>query len=261
MRFAELDARMRVFETAADYLVPPTVYLVARLDGRGFTRLTKELHPFEAPFDERFRDYMVTTAQHLMSCGFQVRYAYTQSDEISLLVAPDERLFGRKARKYLSILAGEASARFTSALGSVATFDCRLSQLPGVPDVVDYFRWRHEDAHRNALNAHCYWQLRRTGLDVEAATHHLRGLSTTAKTGLLLQHGIPFHNLPPWQKHGIGLYWEAYEKPGFNEVLHQPTTATRRRLTVNYELPLRDAYSTFIRYLLTETLLSTATDI
>ena len=33
-------------------------------------------------------------------------------------------------RKYNSTLAGEASAKFTLLLGSVASFDCRISQLP-----------------------------------------------------------------------------------------------------------------------------------
>ena len=40
MTFDELDERMRVFETAADYCVLPGIFMVARLDGRSFTRLT-----------------------------------------------------------------------------------------------------------------------------------------------------------------------------------------------------------------------------
>jgi tRNA(His) 5'-end guanylyltransferase len=50
VKFDELDARMRVFETANDRCVLPGMYMVARLDGRGFTRLTKEVHAFNAPF-------------------------------------------------------------------------------------------------------------------------------------------------------------------------------------------------------------------
>lgn len=42
------------------------------IDGRGFTRLTQEMHQFNAPFDERFRDLMVETLEHLMNCGFNV---------------------------------------------------------------------------------------------------------------------------------------------------------------------------------------------
>lgn len=56
MKFDELDDRMRVFETAHDQCVLPGMYMVARLDGRNFTRLTKEVIKFEAPFDVRFRD-------------------------------------------------------------------------------------------------------------------------------------------------------------------------------------------------------------
>lgn len=29
----------------------------------------------------------------------------------------------------------------------------------------DYFAWRQEDAHRNSLNAHYYWMLRKPGFD------------------------------------------------------------------------------------------------
>lgn len=105
MTFDELDEKMRVFETAADYCVLPGIFMVARLDGRSFTRLTKEVCKFEAPFDERFRDMMIATTESLMTSGFQVIYGYTESDEISLLFALNERQFGRKLRKYNSTLA------------------------------------------------------------------------------------------------------------------------------------------------------------
>ena len=169
MKFDDLDQKMRVFETAADYCVLPDMFMVARLDGRSFTRLTKDVCQFEAPFDERFRDLMMETAESLMTCGFRVIYAYTESDEISLLFDREEKLFGRKLRKYNSTLAGEASAKFSLLLGQVATFDCRISQLPTANLVVDYFRWRNEDAARNALSAYCYWTHRKQGLD--ACTH------------------------------------------------------------------------------------------
>ena len=87
MKFDELDQTMRVFETAHDYCVLPGLYIVARIDGRNFTRLTKEVVEFEAPFDIRMRDYMIETTAHLMNCGFRVVYGYTQSDEISLVFA------------------------------------------------------------------------------------------------------------------------------------------------------------------------------
>lgn len=247
MKFDDLDKKMRVFETAADLCVLPGLFMVARLDGRGFTRLTKEVCQFEAPFDVRFRDLMVSTAESLMSCGFRVIYAYTESDEISLLFDRDEQLFGRKLRKYNSTLAGEASAKFSLLIGEVATFDCRISQLPSVELVVDYFRWRNEDAVRNALSGYCYWTLRKIGLNVQEATEKLHGLSVSQKNELLFQNGINFNDVPNWQKRGVGLYWEAYDKPSINPMTNEETTATRRQIRIEYDLPMKDAYSDFVR--------------
>lgn len=247
MKFDELDRKMRVFETTNDLFVLPGVYMVARLDGRSFTRLTKEVHQFEAPFDERFRDLMLDTVEHLMTCGFNMLYGYTESDEISLLFSPDENSFGRKLRKLISILAGEASANFSLGLGTVACFDCRISQLPTIDLVVDYFRWRNEDSHRNALNGHCYWSLRRDGLSAENATASLERVSAAEKIELLFQHGINFNNLPSWQKRGMGIYWEEYDKPSENPLIGECITARRRRLRRDLGLPMGAAYSDFIR--------------
>ena len=247
MKFDDLDARMRRFEIAHDYCVLPGIFLVARLDGRGFTRLTKEVHRFEAPYDERFRDHMIGTVEHLMNCGFRALYGYTQSDEISLLFHRDETLFDRKLRKYDSVLAGEASANFSLRLGAQACFDSRISQLTSEELVLDYFLWRQEDAVRNALSSHCYWMLRKEGKSVKEATSALLGLSVAGKNELLFSRGINFNRLPGWQKRGIGVYWEKHEKAGFNPKLGKATKAVRQRLKVDLELPVRQDYAAFIR--------------
>lgn len=246
MKFDDLDLKMRLYETAHDLCVLPGIYMVARVDGRNFTQLTKVIHKFEAPFDERFRDLMVATTNHLMNCGFRVVYGYTQSDEISLLFHRDEAAFDRKLRKFDSILAGEASAKFSILLGAQACFDCRISQLTSAALVVDYFRWRNEDAHRNALNAHCYWMLRKSGHTVKQATEQLLRLSVAQKNELLYQYGINFNKIPNWQKRGVGLYWEDYEKPGVNPKTNQAVKAIRRRIKADMELPMKEAYSKFI---------------
>jgi tRNA(His) 5'-end guanylyltransferase len=250
MKFDDLDRKMRVYETVNDRCTLPGMYVVARLDGRSFTRLTKETHRFEAPFDERFRDMMLETVKHLMTCGFNVQYGYTESDEISLLLAHAEQSFGGKHRKLLSILAGEASAKFSLLLGDVGVFDCRLSEMPNCDRVVDYFRWRAEDAHRNCLNSHCYWQLRKDGKTVAQATKTLVGMSIADKNELLFSYGINFNNLPAWQKRGVGVYWQNTVKQGFNPVAQQTIETERRELYVNYELETGNQYSEFIKVIL-----------
>jgi len=241
MKFTELDNKMRVFETVSDQCVLPGIYMVARIDGRHFHTLTKESGKFEAPFDEKFRDLMIGTVEHLMkNSGFSFIYGYTESDEISLLFSLATQDFGRKLRKLNSILAGEASAKFSLLFGDIGVFDCRISQLPQKKDVIDYFRWRNEDACRNALNAWCYWTLRKEGQDKKDATKAIEGVSIADKNELLFKRGINFNNLPLWQKKGVGLYWEKYDKNG----------ADRRRLKIDMELPQGDFYGEFINNIL-----------
>jgi tRNA(His) 5'-end guanylyltransferase len=181
-----------------------------------------------------------------------VVYGFTQSDEISLLMHRDEDAFGRKVRKFNSILAGEASAKFSLLLGDHAAFDCRVCQLPTDELVRDYFRWRNEDAHRNALSAHCYWMLRKAGLGVNDATNKLLGMSVAEKNELLFQTGINFNDLPNWQKRGTGLYWEAYEKSATNPKTGATVTTTRRRIKQDFDLPMREEYGRFIERFLVE---------
>ncbi|MCA9039205.1 MAG: guanylyltransferase [Planctomycetaceae bacterium] len=250
MKFNELDSKMRIYETAADLCVLPEMHMVARLDGRNFTRLTKETTQFEVPFDVRFRDLMIRTCESLMTCGFQVRYAYTQSDEISVLFDLNEQLFGRKLRKFNSTLAGEASSQFSIRFGKPVCFDCRISQLPTPELVIDYFRWRNEDAARNALNAWCYWTLRERGKDKQQATNQLLKMSVARKNELLFQCGINFNDLPAWQKRGSGLYWETYNKQSANPLTNETVFAERRRIRVDLELPMKKAYEEFVRSLI-----------
>jgi tRNA(His) guanylyltransferase len=246
MKFDDLESKMRAFETARDPCALPGAFIVARIDGRSFTRLTKELMEYEKPFDIRFRDHMIATVEHLMTCGFAISYGYTQSDEISLLIDKDDASFGRNIRKLTSILAGEASAAFSTRLGRAAAFDSRVIELPSEALVVDYFRWRHEDAHRNALNGWCYWKLREEKVGASEATRRMEGMAVSEKNELLYQRGINFNDLPAWQRRGIGVVWENFEKPAMNPKTGQAVTATRRRLRHILDLPMKDEYSALI---------------
>jgi tRNA(His) guanylyltransferase len=247
MSFDELDKKLRRLEELDGACMPPKIPLVARIDGRGFTRLTKEVLALEAPFDERFRDAMSAALERLMKSGFRVIYGYTQSDEISLLFHPDDDTFERKLRKWNSVLAGEASAAFTHRIQAPGAFDCRVIPLPTEELVVEYFRWRQEDAVRNALNAHCYWAERRAGLNATAATEKVSGLSVAQKNELLFSHGINFNDLPAWQKRGTGAYWVQETREGRNPLTGETVPTLRRALRLDPDLPARAEYEEFIR--------------
>jgi tRNA(His) 5'-end guanylyltransferase len=178
----------------------------------------------EAGFDVRFRDMMVATTEHLMSCGFA-----------SSLATP------RATRSRCSSIA--------TRLRSAAR---RVSTIPSSPakrapcSRSRYFRWRNEDAHRNALNAHCYWALRKNGAKPKQASQPLLRLSVAEKNELLFTRAINFNDVPNWQKRGVGLYWEDYEEPALNPKTGETLTTTRRRIKRDLELPMRDDYGAFV---------------
>ncbi|HYT91450.1 MAG TPA: tRNA(His) guanylyltransferase Thg1 family protein [Gemmataceae bacterium] len=249
MKQSEFESRMRSLEYFHSLRLLPGVWPVLRLDGRGFTRFTAKR--FEKPFDLKFHELMVHTAQVLLE-ELQAVYAYTESDEISLLFRPEWDLFDRELEKAVSVSAGLASASFTHAGGVPVHFDSRVWLGAQRPLVVDYFRWRMTDATRCALNGWCYWTLRKAGQSVGEATAALKGKSVEFKNELLFQRGVNFNDLPAWQRRGTGLYWETYQKEGYNPKEDRKVMSTRRRVKVDRDLPMKEEYDLFIRKLLGE---------
>jgi tRNA(His) 5'-end guanylyltransferase len=252
MRFDDFDKEMRTYEESLDQHVPEDEYIVVRLDGRSFTRLTKRVCKFEAPFDERFRDMMCETVKSLMDSGFKIVYGYTESDEISLLFHRDENTFSRKVRKINTTLAGEGSAAFSLKLGQIATFDSRVVPLPDEKRVGDYFRWRQEDSRRNALNGYCYWTLRDEGKTPSQASRILNGKGSKFKLDLLAERGIDFESVPRWQRYGCGIYFKNIEREGSNPIKNEKVIVQRRELFVDFEIPYGEEYRDYVLKFLEE---------
>jgi tRNA(His) guanylyltransferase len=248
MKTDDLESSMRELEWFHALRAPPGAWLVLRVDGRSFTGLTEKA--FEKPFDERFHAAMLQAAQRLMVALDGV-FAYTESDEISVLLRRETELFDREVEKLVSVSAGIASAVFSLEIDAEAHFDSRL--WLGVTDkqVVDYFRWRQADATRCCLNGWCYWTLRKEGKSAREATAALEGTGFSEKNELLFARGHNFAKLPAWQRLGSALYWARTEKEGMNPKTGETTIATRRSIFVDEELPRGDDYAVFLGALLT----------
>ena len=72
------------------------------------------------------------------------------------------------------------------------------------------------------------------------------------KNELLFQYDINFNDIPNWQKRGVGLYWEEYERPSLNPITQQEVTARRRRIRTDFDLPMKDEYGQYVRSLISQ---------
>ncbi|RYG37428.1 tRNA 5'-guanylyltransferase [bacterium] len=247
MKPDDFERKMRQGEMYHSLRLPPNNWTVIRADGRSFSRFTESR--FEKPFDPRFRDMMLAAARALAG-ELNAIYAYTESDEISLLMPRGWDLFDREVEKIVSVSAGVASAAFSVAAGEPAHFDARVWVGGTDDDVVDYFLWRQSDATRCCLNGWVYWTLRNEGASVQEATQAMERRSVGWKNEALFERGINFNNVPLWQRRGIGLRWEEYQVEGMNPVTGESVPATRRWLMEDGDLPMREAYGLYLRKLL-----------
>jgi tRNA(His) 5'-end guanylyltransferase len=250
MDFKMFDAKMREHEASMDVCVPVDSYMIARLDGHGFSKLTKRLK-FEKPFDEKFHAMMLHILCSLMQkSNFHIVYGYTQSDEISLLFSADEQSYSRKTRKLNSLLAGYTSAFATEYLvkemgiTEPVVFDCRVIPLPAPEDVCDYFVWRKEDAERNALNGYCCWMLRlKDHRSARWAASTMDKQSIAWKRKLLRERfEIDFNEVAAWERFGCGMYFTTVKCDGYNPVTGEHVLCERQRLVTTEDIGENDWY-------------------
>lgn len=140
-------------------------WVVARLDGRAFSKFTADLNK---PFDSFFTDAMIATTK-LLYKKYHCHAAYTQSDEITLVfnyteLSQGDMIFAGRKQKIASVLAGTASAKFIQSLmtllpykvrmeldADVPEFDCRVYCVPTLEEVANTVLWRQQDGVRNSI--------------------------------------------------------------------------------------------------------------
>jgi tRNA(His) 5'-end guanylyltransferase len=153
----ELGDKFKAIERMHSSSILPDGWLIVRLDGKAFHTYTKGLvKPFDGMLHSAMNNAVYDTCRN---SDIPVKFAYTQSDEISLLI--DEReheqgWFGGKVEKIVSVSAstftGFFNAHHAHAGKKPAVFDARVIRLTKREDVLDYFLWRKADANRNAIS-------------------------------------------------------------------------------------------------------------
>jgi tRNA(His) 5'-end guanylyltransferase len=150
-----LNERMKRYENVYRAVLPRRTYTLMRLDGRAFHTYLKNA---DKPFDLDFVKCMNVVAEALCREIQGAQFAYTQSDEISLLLTDFQSLqsepwFGGNVSKMLSVSASLASVTlYALRRGDYAPqFDCRVWTMTDPVEVANYFIWRQRDAVRNSI--------------------------------------------------------------------------------------------------------------
>lgn len=212
----QLGDRMKDFyEDRTRYRLARRTNTIIRIDGKAFHTYTKGL---KRPFDSGLMEDMNKTAEFLCQNIQGAKFAYVQSDEISILVTDYDDIsthawFDANLQKMASIAASLATAKFNQLRTlrrmtelheyeimrvveetKLAMFDARVFQIPYQEEVINYFIWRQQDATRNSISSVA---------QANFSDKELHGKKTNQMQDMLmLEKGINWNDFSPREKHG-----------------------------------------------------------
>jgi tRNA(His) 5'-end guanylyltransferase len=207
-------------------ILPATDCITIRLDIRGMSKLKRtllRLKVLEQKWDPKLADMMIHVT-NVLAKEYNVIYAYTQSDEITLILAPPlqteestkrlyEHPFGGRRDKLTSLSAALASVtadRYLTHLIQhldesvhsslpILQFDARVAKWSSLAESFTLILWRAYDCSVNGISDAVY------NIKPSLSTLH-----TTAKLQWLAEQKLL--PLPDHQAYGTLLYKERLEK-------------------------------------------------
>lgn len=223
----DLGDRMKHdYENRTRIYLPRRTYTFIRADGKSFHTFTKG---FDRPYDEKLMAFMDAAAKGILKNFSGARFAYVQSDEITILLTDfetrqTEAMFDGNLQKIASVAASAATAAFNMAMThwavgfwaqeasgqvpmrkdlgdlikrwteSPAMFDARVWTVPQRTEAYNTVLWRQQDATKNAISMTAQAHLSHTAL---------QGKNGSEMQEMLFQEkGINFNDLPAGFKRG-----------------------------------------------------------
>ena len=196
--------RMKEYEgIEADRKFIPTLPIIVRLDGRCFSRLTKDL---DRPYDSNMSELMTNVTINLVK-ETEAIIGYTQSDEISLILYSDSIehpvYFNGRISKIISVISSVATYWFNelkhdkdfpdSFFELPGLFDCRAWTVPNRTEAVNAVLWREMDATKNSVSA---------AARVYYTHRELHGVKREGLMDMLMAKGINWNDYPAYFKRG-----------------------------------------------------------
>lgn len=223
------------YEDRTRISLPRRTYTLIRIDGKAFHTYTRGM---QRPFDDGLIDDMDATAAYLCKNIMGAKFAFVQSDEISILLTDFEDIgtqswFDSNLQKMCSVSAAQATRAFNEArlkrngieAMKWAEFDSRVFQIPQKAEVENYFIWRQQDTTRNSISSVAQSLY---------SSKELHGKNTDEQQELIFQKGINWNDYSPKYKRGRMIVKETYEKQPEDD---KGETAIRTRW-VSIEVPI-----------------------
>ena len=239
MDTSDLAKRMKDYEMRDRYFLQKRIPVAIRVDMRAGHTFTKG---FERPFDKVFMKSMQETAKYMCENMGNAKFAYVQSDEITIILVDYDTLetdcwFNYRTDKLCSISASMATMIFNKifkekvesfieeggafslaqlnynqmkmepylkAIEKGAMFDARCFNIPK-EEVTNLIYWRQLDATRNSIQ-----------MVGQANFSHkeLQGKSCNMIQDMLHeQKGINWNDYPTVYKRGTAVIYDNYQNP------------------------------------------------
>jgi len=215
MKKDDIGNRMKsAYENRTRICLPRRTNIIIRIDGKAFHSYTRGM---KRPFDDGFMGDMDTTAAYLCKNIQGAKFAFVQSDEISILLTDYDKIttdawFDNNVQKMASVSASMATRAFNEARmnriirtgeGEMkwAEFDSRVFQIPEWHEVENYFIWRQQDCVRNSIQS----------VAQSLYSHkQLNGKNTNEMQEMIFQKGINWNDYDPKYKRGRAIVKEEY---------------------------------------------------
>ena len=211
------------YENRTRHMLMRRSYTIIRIDGKAFHTYTKGL---KRPFDHDLMDAMNKTACYLCGKIQGSKFAFVQSDEISILLTDFDTIqtdawFDGNIQKIVSVSASMATNKFNevrirqfverelkNSLSDqvaeningylrngkhYAEFDSRVFQVPTHIETANYFIWRQQDTVSNSISS-----------AAQSVCSHksLHGKNMSEQQDLLFQKGINWNDYSIAEKRG-----------------------------------------------------------
>ncbi len=108
----------------------------------------------------------------------------------------------------------------------------------GKEDIYNYLVWRQAETWRNHVGSYGYYTLLKSGLTEREASRRLENMKASSVHELVFQHGINLAGTPAWQRCGILVHRETYEKTGFDPVTKTVTKTQRTKIVQEWNPPI-----------------------